>query len=84
MDLTGKWRVSGYMAFAIIMALLLVAGIGLTSCGKDGEGEFPSEPISIISGWLGGTEQFLNAIAPEAEEDLDIDGVTRANWVFIQ
>jgi len=60
------------MVLTIIMALLLVTGIGLTSCDKDGEKEFPSESISIISGWLGGTGQFLNAIAPEAEEDLEV------------
>lgn len=72
MNIISSLRAPGYRVFIIIMALLLVAGIGLTSCGKDEGEEFPSEPISIISGWLGGTEQFLNAIAPEAEEELGV------------
>ena len=72
LHIISKWRASGHMVLTIIMALLLVVGIGMTSCGKDGGEEFPSEPISIISGWLGGTGQFLNAIAPEAEEDLEV------------
>jgi tripartite-type tricarboxylate transporter receptor subunit TctC len=72
MRILSSWQMSNGTILTIVMALLLVAGIGLTSCGRDEEEEFPSEPISIISGWLGGTEQFLNAIAPEAEEDLDV------------
>jgi branched-chain amino acid transport system substrate-binding protein len=33
---------------------------------------FPSKPIRIITGWLGGSEQFLNEIAAEAEKVLGV------------
>lgn len=36
------------------------------------ESAFPSRPVTIITGWLGGSEQFLNTIAPEASKALGV------------
>ncbi len=42
--------------------------------------DFPSRPITIISGWLGGSEQFLHAIVQEVENVLNVP-VTVVNHI---
>ncbi len=63
-------------ATASILLLLLVACVGISGCGGGeatlSELGFPSSTINIITGWLGGSAQFLEAIAPEAGELLGV------------
>lgn len=40
--------------------------------GIQREDNFPNKTIKIITGWLGGSEQFLNSIAAEAEKTLGV------------
>ena len=40
--------------------------------GIQREDNFPNKPINIITGWLGGSEQFLNSIAAAAEKTLGV------------
>ncbi len=48
-------------------------GDNLAAVIKDStETAFPYKPITILTGWLGGSEQFLNAIAPEAAKALGV------------
>jgi tripartite-type tricarboxylate transporter receptor subunit TctC len=61
---------------ASMLLLLLTACVGMSGCGEEeatpSELDFPSRTINIITGWLGGSAQFLEAIAPEAEEELGV------------
>jgi len=54
------------------MVLLLIACLGLFACTPADKPDFPSEPIRTITGWLGGSSQFLEAIANEARHTLGV------------